>query len=133
MATITTPAKAKSYFFRNNLRARPLVSSKTTLRTLIELLPWWRTDITGTCTGPAFFAVNRAGTINGTVLDGSVPVPYAKVRLYHKPNGMLIRMAICTDAGAFQFKGLDKASSDYFAVAHYPNDNAQVYDSITPV
>lgn len=132
MANITTPAKAQSYFFRGNLRARPPISSKTTLRTLIELLPWWRTDITGTCTGPAFFAVNRAGAFNGTVLDGSVPVPYAKVHLYHKPNGMLIKTAICTDAGAFQFKGLDKASSDYFAVAHYPNDNAQVYDSITP-
>lgn len=132
MATITTPSKAKSYFFRNNLRTRPPVAPKVNPRPLIELIPWWRTDLTGTNNGQAFWEIDRAGALSGTVLDGSIPVPYALVHLYHKPNGMLIKTAICTASGTFQFKGLDRFSSDYFSTAHYPNDNAQIYDNLTP-
>ena len=132
MATITTPAKVKSYHFRNDLRARPPVSSKARQLVFIDLIPWWRTDVTGTNNGQAFWDIDRAGVINGSVLDGSVPIPYALVRLYYKASGQLITRATCTAAGTFQFKGLDKASADYFAVAHYPNDNAQIYDKITP-
>ena len=132
MATVTTPAKLTPVDIRCDLRARPPVSSKNKSSRTVELIPWWRTDITGNCSGQEFWNIDRSGAFNGSVLDGSIPVPYALVRLYYKPNGLLIGRATCTIAGTFLFKGLDKASADYFAVAHYPNDNAQIYDKLTP-
>ena len=132
MATITTPANRKSFSYRNDYHARPSVATKAKTVSFVELIPWWRTDLTGGNNGQAFWGIDRAGTISGTVLDGSIPVPYALVHLYYKPNGMLIRTAVCTASGTFQFKWLDRSSSDYFSTAHYPNDNAQIYDKLTP-
>lgn len=133
MATITTVAKMRSPTYRNNLRSGRPVICKDTLRRLIEAVPWWRTDVTGSCSGPAFWAIDRGSSLTGMVLDGIDPVPHAAVHLYYRPSGLMLAKTFCDAAGSFSFKGLDKTSSDYFAVALYPNDNAQVYDKIIPV
>lgn len=133
MATITTVSKMRSITYRNGIRSGRAVTCKSYLRRLIEAVPWWRTDVTGSCSGPAFLAIDRSSSLTGMVLDGISPVPHAAVHLYYRPSGLLLAKTFCDDAGSFIFKGLDKNSSDYFAIALYPNDNAQIYDKITPV
>lgn len=77
-------------------------------------------------------AIDRGGSISGLVLDGTVPTPYAPVHLYYRISGMLIIKTLCNTLGEYKFRGLDRYSSDYFAVAMFDGDNAQIYDHLTP-
>lgn len=92
-------------------------------------------------TGP-YTAIPTNGVVNGQVLEGTTPVPYARVMAYNRASGELIRKAICDANGYFAMPGFDPrtpAAPDqgkYFVVALDPQGgvlyNALIADRVVP-
>ena len=97
-------------------------------------IPIWR----GVSWGSTYYhATPVDGVISGTVEEvGSGIV--AKVRLYYRLNGALIREVISAADGTFSFDGLDKTDTGgYYVLAIDPEGGTQyniiVFDRVTPV
>jgi len=83
--------------------------------------------------------VNANGKVSGVVTDrNNAAVPRARVSLYTRPTGALIR-SVYTDAnGQYSINGLDPlAVQSYFALAFHPTPdsgyNMTALDLLTPV
>lgn len=130
MALVTTPSAFRTISV-GQIRTPPGIISKRA-RAYIELMPWWRGDVSPTFNGASFMALNRAGIISGKVTLDEVPVPYAPVFLFHLPTMTLIRFGRTDENGNYSFFGLDKTSDKYVAVARIPPHNAMIFDTLTP-
>ena len=92
---------------------------------------------------PAAAAVQVPMTyeVKGVVVQRSggvdTPVPYCRVRLYHRQNGVAVSSAMTDAVGQFVFPNLPQRSEAFFAVAFdpdgAPSQNALVFDKLTPV
>ena len=130
MAIVTTPSALRTMSV-GRIRTPPGIISKRA-RAYIELMPWWRGDVSGTFNGASFLAINRAGVIAGKVTLDEVPVQYAHVFLFYLPTMTLIRTGRTDENGDYSFSGLDKSSNKYVAVARIPPHNAMIFDTLTP-
>ena len=131
MATVTTLSMMRVNK-RNSVYSRPAISSKNRPTSRFDPTPWWRTDVTGFCYGAGFGAIDRSGTLHGTVTYATNPVPHAPVYLYLMPQGMLLRSLWSDASGNYTFKGLNHAYDTYLVVARYPSENALVFDTVVP-
>lgn len=80
----------------------------------------------------------NAGIIGGTVIENSLPVPYALVRVYYRVTGALVAGTRADANGVFLVDGLDPVDlNNYYAVALDPDGgvlyNALIFDRLTPV
>ena len=78
------------------------------------------------------------GQISGVVLVEGLPSPYAVVRLYYRPTGVMISQLKCKADGTFMFEGLaDLQSENHYVVALDPEGgysyNAKIFDKLKPV
>lgn len=77
---------------------------------------------------------DTTGTFSGTVYVNLTPKPFAKVSLYDRVSGVKIDGARTDINGEYTFTGLNKSSTEYYAVAVVEEPfNAIVWDKITPV
>lgn len=81
---------------------------------------------------------SAAGRLSGHVYDGGVVVPYALVRAYYRPTGVLLGALRADAAGYFSFAGLDPSDAEKFYVVAFDPEggtqyNALVLDRLTPV
>lgn len=86
-------------------------------------------------TGTNFPTIDRNGVIHGTVSIDGVLQEHARVYLYYRPTGALVRSAWTNAAGEFRFAaGMSRGSPDYFVVATTDlNYNAIAYDKLSAV
>lgn len=132
MATVTTPGVLGIGDLFGAVVAVPAVQTKSHALNLRELVPWWRAEVTGACNGQAFWNIDRGGVISGSVAADSSMVAYTKVHLYYRPLGILIAKTFTDKDGLYSFRGLDRNSNEYVALAYVPPYNALVYDSLYP-
>jgi len=94
-------------------------------------LPGWALD------ARKLHEIDRTGTFAGVVAVGGVPLEDGLVRLYYRPNGILIDATRSGAAGVFSFGGLEVGIGAYYVVAFDPDGgtiyNAQILDRIAPV
>jgi hypothetical protein len=84
--------------------------------------------------GPSqYLAWRGAGSISGTVKEGGVAKPNARVSLYSRASGMLISRQQASSTGTFSFTGLEAGLDEYTVVAWDDAFNALVFDTVTPV
>lgn len=88
--------------------------------------------------GAVEVAKSAAAHLSGVVMDSGTAVPYAAVRLYYRPTGVLIARARTDASGYFIFRGLDQADTGNFQVVALDPEggtqyNALVLDRLTPV
>jgi hypothetical protein len=77
---------------------------------------------------------DTTGMFSGTVYVNLTPKPFAKVSLYDRVSGVKIDGARTDINGEYTFTGLNKSSTNYYAVAVVEEPfNAIVWDKITPV
>lgn len=100
---------------------------------LYKRAPYWAASPTK----PVAASVDSNGTLSGAVKEAGVAVPYAVVRLYYRPNGILIDQALCDASGLFSFSGIEEGVSDYYVIALDPDGgtqyNAVIFDRLSPV
>lgn len=81
--------------------------------------------------------IPRTGALSGVVTVDGAPVPHCTVRLYYRPNGLLIDAVRAGADGAFTFTGLEAGQSLYYVVAFDPDGgtvyNARILDRVAPV
>jgi hypothetical protein len=92
--------------------------------------------------GGSYVSIPSNGVINGQVLEGVSPVPYARVMCYNRLTGELIAKVIADASGYFSIHGVDPtppAAPDlgkYFVVALDPQGgvlyNALIADRVVP-
>jgi hypothetical protein len=82
-----------------------------------------------------FSAIDRNGTISGTVKVQGVLQNKARVSLYFRKTGALIQSTFTDKNGVFEFAcGLNRNVADYYAVAITEQPfNAQVFDKLQPI
>lgn len=131
MANVTTPSTAPSYSAASVCVPPALISKKIAIP--LELMPWWRGDVSPTLNGVQFLALNRAGVISGKVTLDETPVVGTLVYLFYLPSMLLIRTGRTDANGDFSFDGLDRTANKYVAVARIPPHNAMIFDTLTPV
>lgn len=103
-----------------------------------RILPTWEVSYQTTPDYSAAGALgtDTTGTISGTVKNGGVALPFAKVVLYYRPNNQLISRRVASDAGAYSFNGLRVGVADYYAIAIDPDNltfNSLIFDRLAPV
>lgn len=133
MATVTTNGILALRVFKATVSTPPAVSSKSKLGVIREKIPWWRSDVTGTLNGQAFWNLNRSGVLSGSVETDGTLTPYADVYLYYMANGTLLEKTRCDSGGYFSFKGLGNDRREYTVVAYIPPLQALIFDQLLPV
>lgn len=98
-----------------------------------EPLPMWEGG--GVFNTLNFTAVDRNGTISGTVKVQGVLQNKSRVNLYYRKSGALIQSTFTDANGVFEFRcGLNRNVADYYAVAITEQPfNAQVFDKLQPI
>lgn len=133
MAVVTDPSGPHLRVYRAVMVTPVPVTGKNKLAFTKEKIPWWRSEVTGTLKGQAFWNIDRGGMLSGSVETDGVLTPYAAVHLYYMPNGILIEKTLCDAGGFFSFSGLDRNSNKYAVVAYIPPLQALIFDQLTPV
>lgn len=115
---------------------RPALTTRSITRMWRAIFtpPWWGQRPIGTLPLP-----DRQ--IEGHVYQrdtggNDAPINRCRVRLYYRPNGVLVANAISDAAGYFKFTDLMPDANAYYAVAFDPDgtpvQNALIYDLLTP-